>query len=168
MLLRGGLTVGKLVHSASGGPLFGPALVEAHKLESRAAIYPRIIVDQKIIDLWDVGRIRTEETHYLAAVVGRDFDGLRFLDYIDQHRLHALEGKQAPKALRLLTSVGELLKEHLLCRDPGIRAKYGWLARHYGSACEHWLQERAGDSPSGHSVSEEVLDGFRSLPTFSF
>jgi len=45
ILLRGGITVGKLIHESSG-VLFGPALVEAYELESNEAKYPRFVVSK--------------------------------------------------------------------------------------------------------------------------
>jgi hypothetical protein len=49
LLVRGGLTVGSLVHH-SNSVVFGPALNEAYRLESKMAIYPRVIVDKKKFD----------------------------------------------------------------------------------------------------------------------
>jgi hypothetical protein len=46
MLMRGGVSLGPLIH-AQGGPLFGPAMNEAYRLESKCAIYPRVLVDAK-------------------------------------------------------------------------------------------------------------------------
>ncbi|KTC78705.1 hypothetical protein [Legionella cincinnatiensis] len=47
-LLRGGISVGKLYHIDN--IIFGPALVEAHKLESNEAKFPRILISDKVID----------------------------------------------------------------------------------------------------------------------
>lgn len=44
LLLRGGLTVGKLYH-VNGGPVFGPAMNRAYYLESKLAKTPRILID---------------------------------------------------------------------------------------------------------------------------
>ena len=49
-LLRGGITLGLLSHQ-EGGPLFGPAFIEAYALESKYALWPRIIVDKTVVDL---------------------------------------------------------------------------------------------------------------------
>lgn len=42
MLMRGGIAVGKLAHER-GGVLFGPAMNEAYELESKSAIYARVV-----------------------------------------------------------------------------------------------------------------------------
>ena len=45
ILLRGGISIGKLVHESSG-VLFGPGLIEAYQLESNEAKYPRLVVSK--------------------------------------------------------------------------------------------------------------------------
>ncbi|UVM48546.1 hypothetical protein LOY38_19445 [Pseudomonas sp. B21-015] len=45
MLMRGGMTVGKLVHKR-GGALFGSAMNEAYAIESKLASYPRVVVSE--------------------------------------------------------------------------------------------------------------------------
>lgn len=42
LLVRGGLAVGKLYHD--NDVVYGPGLVRAHELESRIAVYPRVIM----------------------------------------------------------------------------------------------------------------------------
>ena len=46
MMIRGGISIGKLVHEESGA-LFGPAMNEAYELESKSAIYPRVVISQE-------------------------------------------------------------------------------------------------------------------------
>lgn len=48
--VRGGITMGKLIHQESG-PLFGPAFVEAYALESSKAYWPRILVTPVVADM---------------------------------------------------------------------------------------------------------------------
>jgi hypothetical protein len=45
-LVRGGATIGKLYHAR--GVVFGEALVDAFQIESRTAIYPRVVLSNKI------------------------------------------------------------------------------------------------------------------------
>jgi hypothetical protein len=49
-ILRGGITLGPLIHE-EGGPLFGPAFVEAYALESKSAVWPRILIEQAVVEL---------------------------------------------------------------------------------------------------------------------
>lgn len=45
MMVRGGITKGKIIHE-EGGALFGPAMNEAYRLESKEAKNPRILIDE--------------------------------------------------------------------------------------------------------------------------
>ncbi len=56
LLIRGGITVGPLYHSA--GVVFGEAMNEAYNLESRVSFYPRIAVSRKVYSrVGPVGRV---------------------------------------------------------------------------------------------------------------
>lgn len=45
-LIRGGVTVGKVVHDSR--LVFGPGLIKAYELESTVAVYPRVVVDDAV------------------------------------------------------------------------------------------------------------------------
>lgn len=78
-LVRGGATIGRLYHAE--GVVFGEALVEAFQIESRTAIYPRIVLSQKITSQpgWTVNK----------TVVKQDTDGLYYFDYFQRLLLRA-------------------------------------------------------------------------------
>lgn len=65
-LIRGAISQGSLYHD--NGVVFGPALVRAANLESKVAVYPRVIVDPDVLVR---GRNGFPSTHYF-----RDRDGL--------------------------------------------------------------------------------------------
>ncbi|MFM2018777.1 MAG: hypothetical protein RL007_2433 [Bacteroidota bacterium] len=48
ILLRGGITVGKLIH-LDNGIIMGQGLIDAYQLESNSAKYPRILISEKLI-----------------------------------------------------------------------------------------------------------------------
>jgi hypothetical protein len=70
-LIRGGATIGMLYHAE--GVVFGEALIEAFEIESRVAVYPRVVLSRGITDrpLW------TESQPYIT----RGADGLHQFDY---------------------------------------------------------------------------------------
>lgn len=72
-LLRGGIAVGDIYHDDE--VVFGPALNRAYELESKVAVYPRIILDEPVMRL---GRI--EGFHAFE-------DGVYFLDPFTSHFL---------------------------------------------------------------------------------
>jgi hypothetical protein len=74
LLLRGGITIGELVH-VQGGPVFGPALVCAYYMESKKAVHPRIIIDPECLALSPMAianvLLQTTLTEVNCAVVAR-------------------------------------------------------------------------------------------------
>ncbi len=85
--IRGGVTVGPLIHDAQ--KCFGPAMIDAYLMESQRALYPRIIINQNVIeyDLSKPGQANTieYEAEYLQGIIKKDpCDGLLFLDYMKQ------------------------------------------------------------------------------------
>ena len=79
-LLRGGITFGQLVHQ--GDICFGPAMNRAYELESICASYPRILVDDVIIN--NICRFRPDcnseefEHEFMRTLISRDKDGKYF------------------------------------------------------------------------------------------
>jgi hypothetical protein len=47
-LIRGGATIGKLYHA--NGVVFGEALVDAFRLESRTSVYPRVVMSKQLVE----------------------------------------------------------------------------------------------------------------------
>ena len=78
-LVRGAATIGKLYHAR--GVVFGEALVEAYELESRTAIYPRIVLSPQL----------TSRPAWIDSKIGltKDNDGLYHFDYFKQLVLRA-------------------------------------------------------------------------------
>lgn len=83
ILCRGAITYGKLIHTKE--VLFGPALAEAYILESKAALYPRVILHKDIIDL--AGKAPSfqhsseQEKDYVESLLEKDSDGMYYIDY---------------------------------------------------------------------------------------
>jgi hypothetical protein len=74
LLVRGGLSRGKLYHR--GRVVLGEAMVDAYRLESEVAQYPRVVVSPRI----------TDDDRLFS-----DVDGTRCLDYLDEMMLLAEE-----------------------------------------------------------------------------
>ncbi len=114
-LTRGGIALGNARHDA--GAVFGPAVIEAYRLEKTAA-YPRILVSDGAAPL-------------LAGATRDDFDGLRFLDIFQS----GYSGLEWGRSIRTAVEA-ELARTRDLAKysDPATalnhRAKYGWVLRH--------------------------------------
>ena len=70
ILTRGGISKGNLVHKDD--MLYGEGMIKAYKLESKAAIYPRILVDSEIIG--------STNDYYRSVFFHQDMDGLWYLN----------------------------------------------------------------------------------------
>lgn len=87
VLVRGGMSLGRL--AISEGNVFGPAMVAAYNLESKFAVYPRIVIDPKIISdaktnrlLWKHGHSAEHEFASYKKLITCDSDGIWFIDYL--------------------------------------------------------------------------------------
>jgi hypothetical protein len=80
-LLRGGITVGDVVHDSEC--VFGPGLNHAYELENEIAHYPRFALDRDIVDeIGDIGSLAVLEDDVLFLDPFR----LEFMDYMkEQH-----------------------------------------------------------------------------------
>lgn len=77
MMVRGGISVGKLVHEETGA-LFGPAMNEAYALESKSAIYPRVIISPESSALL----ASVLKGHPILKPIKKSFDGHSVFDLV--------------------------------------------------------------------------------------
>jgi hypothetical protein len=111
---RGAVVIGDLIHKQNS--VFGPALVEAHKIESEVAKYPRIVFS----------RGAEEAARQSRAPVRTDVDSLMFLDV-----LATAAGDLVPLAR---SSLNQIRHECQQAQRAGkkdypldVQAKHGWL-----------------------------------------
>lgn len=140
ILCRGAMCYGKLLHNDRF--IFGPALVEAYLLESKAANYPRVILGRSIIDL--AGRARSgnhtpnDEIEYVESLLEKDLDGMYYIDYFAKAQ-EELDDPQYdfPKYIELL---GDKIRSGMnRSKHPGkadIRVKYIWMKEKYNRMVE--------------------------------
>lgn len=85
-LARGGVTIGKLIHNEN--LIFGPAMVKAYDLESKKAIYPRIIVEKDVVENGIKYKVDNhssiDELEYILDILTEDTDGNFYIDYISK------------------------------------------------------------------------------------
>jgi hypothetical protein len=80
-LIRGGMTIGDLYYDESH--VFGPGIVRAYELESRLAIYPRVITESNI--LGDFPKYLTDNPPF----IDHDSDGVPFLSYLSPNTFYS-------------------------------------------------------------------------------
>lgn len=134
-LIRGGATLGKLFHR--GDIAFGEALVEAFVIESRTAIYPRIVLSQRIV------APQPDWLKHGQPWLCRDHDGLYCLDYTSK-MLHtsAVPGDNYSVAVReWFTAVVPIIDLNIRRFEQSGElnklAKWTWFARQFGEALKN-------------------------------
>jgi hypothetical protein len=136
LVLRGGITVGKLVH-VEGGPMFGPAMNRAYYLESKLAVHPRFLIDKHCIDKYRQvptfrlfeSFIQQEGDFYYASLA------TAFKHIINDSSL-TMSGEKVLRKFReaMLAApieVGKLREANKA--DERIREKYEWLANEFAA-----------------------------------
>ncbi len=135
MLCRGAITIGKLYHDKY---VFGPALIEAYKLESKVAYYPRVILGEKVIEAGKNAHyfIHTpeEEEDYIKSLLDQDEDGLYFIDYFYIGEKTLIDPKNFPIYLDTLRKT---IINGLKIKERDIRVKYLWMASKFNKTIDY-------------------------------
>lgn len=159
IVCRGAMTRGKVIHTPR--LLFGPAMVEVYNLESKAALYPRVILGQAILDVGALSHAShnrpEDEVESILGLLARDTDDMYYIDYI--------EGAQSelndpvldyPIYLRNLQSV---IAKGLDARDVTVKIKYQWMRSRFQS---HLKKIKAGLAESG--LDDDVIAIYNAIP----
>lgn len=161
ILCRGGIVRGKLVHTEKH--LFGPAMVTAYKLESKAALYPRIILGESIIISGMEAHGRHHHAHHekdsIMSLLKKDSDGMYYIDYITE----AQEELDDPfyDYPNYLYELGEIISEGLKSTDPSVLIKYQWLKEKYVPHVKE-MKTRYKDD-----LDSDISDAYLGLPEFN-
>jgi hypothetical protein len=125
VFLRGGIANGR--HFENRRMIFSEALVRAYDLESRVAVYPKILVSPDVYK-------RVRACRYL---VREDKDGSRFVDYLEWcRRQHSADGDHPYDIHR--TEILKGLSRNRANRD--VRRKYLWTARYHNKKIRELLR----------------------------
>lgn len=133
-LLRGGSTVGLLSHQ-EGGPLFGPAFIEAYALESKHAQWPRIVVDKAVFDLL----VRTEQGLPKPKPIGQLFSDCNEVEGKCQLTLATAYRYLDAVGARTLDVEATTAKLMTLVQTYATDEKLAWR---YGALLHDWLSAK--------------------------
>lgn len=144
-LTRGAIVSGELYHR--GSIVLGPALVHAYRLESKKALYPRILVSHSILGaaVEVVERLSAADRRFTTVqpIFREDFDGSLHVDIFS-------EGASAPEMYSVQTET-DGSGQRTAFRDstltfidrifsveppPVATEKYAWLARYFFEKCK--------------------------------
>ena len=147
VFIRGGLSKGR--HYESLNLVFSEGLIESYEIESRDAIYPRIVISDELaksilgymytsieVELWK-GIPETIELNPKLMIL-QDIDGkyfLNFMEYLCSYdRIHAAQqvAWEIQKSIEVWVSSNKAL-------DPKITSKQMWIVRYFNKFIEEWL-----------------------------
>ena len=135
ILCRGAVAIGKFIHKDEY--LFGPALVEAYLLESKAALYPRIILDRSVIDAGSknsaVHHTSKMEREYVESLLEQDSDGMYYIDYFFKAQSELDDPEYDFPAY--INNLGNIIRKGLMASShpskADLRIKYSWMRERY-------------------------------------
>lgn len=129
-LFRGGIAIGELHHK--GNIVFGPAMIQAYKLEAEYAIYPRIVMTEETIAEGVKNKAKhhsiEQELEYILGLVKKDIDGLYYIDFLKQYQ----ELDEEHEYNICIDKIKALIEDMLnTVSDLKVRQKYEWLKLYY-------------------------------------
>ncbi len=135
IIIRGSVSVGDIY--ISGGRVFGPGLIEAYELESKYALYPRIVIDPRLIQEYKTSNLLKAKWHsvedelkIIGNLLRQGDDGMWFIDYVTALEQELDEPEMYPNFLRRHREV--ILsgaKNH--AKLNAILSKFVWMANYH-------------------------------------
>ncbi len=140
ILCRGAVSIGKFIHTENY--LFGPALVEAYTLESKAAMYPRVILDNTVVEAGSkysgMHHSATTEKEYVKSLLEQDSDGMYYVDYFFKAQSELDDPDYDFPSY--IDNLGEIIRKGLMGSShhskADLRVKYSWMRERYNRMVE--------------------------------
>ena len=143
MLVRGGISSGKLVHKGSN--VYGPALIDAYELECEKAKFPRIILDSTLAEDWGRNIPVLDNDSSLIGhekIWRKDEDGYIFYDFLQPHS--GIPGIEVDSSCidNILAPYRKLIIDGLerYRDDVKVFPKYKWGANYLNSVLSEYPQ----------------------------
>jgi len=131
LLLRGGICIDKLIH-VDNGPIFGPAMNLAYKLESKEAVNPRVIIEKtafdrlKQVDLYEkMKHLFDDGEDYVSINLATSYNHL--MNHTVSSFFPGIKDKLADSLSK--STVGLELKISEFQSDEKISSKYRWIKK---------------------------------------
>lgn len=127
---RGAICYGKLYHTNK--MIFGPALIEAYNTESKAALYPRIVLDESVIRIcakYGMNKF-SDEKKSIQELLAKDTDGMYYIEYFS--KVQSEFDNTIYDYVNYLKILRDIIVENITHDTPiDIRIKYLWMADKY-------------------------------------
>lgn len=134
ILCRGAISYGKLIHD--NRLIFGPALNDAYETETKAALYPRIILDKSLIEIGKQSKqpslfqesINNEEI--ILGYLSQDSDDKYYIDYFPKDIGNY---KYVTDIQVYLANLRQIIINGSRFTKPDLKVKYGWMKNKYNN-----------------------------------
>jgi len=165
ILVRGAVAHGKLIHE--GNKVFGPALVEAYDLESKAAQYPRVILDKELVDLADKTRAShhsaADEKNYVTSLLEKDSDGMYYIDYFFKASKELSSEYDFPE---YISNLGDLIRKGMMGsvhkKNADLRIKFYWMRERYNQMVDA-VKHRQGVATISAFEDPDIYEFYQGL-----
>lgn len=136
--LRGGIVIDNLFHDNIKNIVYGPAMNKAYLLESKVAVYPRIVVEGICLDTLIQAEEHCETDIALDRSLFRvDTDDCLYLDTLGMPSEFKDNREYADFMIRTRNTIlGELNHYQNKLRNYRIHQKYVWLKKYFNSLVE--------------------------------
>ena len=136
ILIRGGIVIGPAYHDSVNA--FGPAMVSAYELESKKAIYPRIIMHPNTVKLglkMSPSHLNDFDLELFKTTICQDADGYFFVEYLQQYQEFDF-----PEITyyEWMFGIRKMIVDNLNNTQfiPDVFAKYQWLLHYWNRTLE--------------------------------
>ena len=155
ILIRGGMTIGNLIHEKDG-TVIGQAFIDAYELENSSAIYPRIIVSDRLIEQLNYPILRKSDSYPYHQYLARFEDGCVGITQLKYYQVLQSWDKMSQEKLKQ-----ELVKAKLTIingldqsfENPSVYKKFLWLKKQY----ENLIILNEGVKEKMPSISENTI-----------
>lgn len=133
ILCRGAISYGKLYHK--NNLIFGPALNDAYETESKAALYPRVILDSSVLEVMKYYYTLENKHQYRKIIFASDVDSYLKTDTDDKFFIDYFTGTmmffKGDDLFRIYKNLRKMIINGLRYKNPNINIKYGWMKNKY-------------------------------------
>ena len=119
--IRGGITIGNISQNEQNSILFGPALIEAYELESKIALYPRIILSKSAVSLLK----ENYKDQIIEQQICQSQDGVWYIHLFND----SLQDVYGDWQKTFKPIIERALKENI--DNPNVFKKIRWFAEYY-------------------------------------
>lgn len=151
--IRGGVAIGDFY--GDDDFTYGPAIIEAHKLE-KVAIYPRIILGDEVVELVKQHINYYAEPEYSPQnfeLLKDNTDGKWFINYLDAVMENVSENGDYEEAIKLLQQHKQEIEKNLnkFSTNQYVLNKYVWSAQYHNYFCSSNLPKQFDLIISGYN-----------------